>query len=510
MSNNECTEILKKKLETLKQEKERRAYKNKKGLGYSVVPPPPAQIYSSPKKDLSWTGLPEFADDTVTDYSRPAPTAESSPDDAQTENLLACVNCGHFDHLAYDCGLGVKKGRTCPTYTHKSMPPRPATHKSYRPPMRPMRPNMNVAQPKRTSFHKLTHSYNKRPFQETTQDLVIILIQKVKRLERELKPRTLIHKVDRGRSRPVMAWVPKKVKAELQKPSDLLQQPEILVWKWERITMDFVSGFPRAPSGNDTIWLRFIMDDPNITIEEYIRHQEEKALWHGRSFNWQTATYVSTLNENEIDLRISFGESDDEDYMVIFDNNSFSYKIISVDNLKMDSKNDSDKVDRHSFPSPESTRLETIFGRSVNWVHVLDFVRLIVEMRQTLANRMSDTKIGLDVADTLCFQLGGDAPEKVIGINLFYLRSMDHGTINVPYLLAQYLVRHAEGRKSEARLSWGHFIGHLATYFGLSAAVAGALEDIEEAYNQIEGDQAILALVQAPPAAQPRTMPHRI
>nr|GEX14602.1 hypothetical protein [Tanacetum cinerariifolium] len=56
--------------------------KNKEGLGYSDVPPPPAQIYSSPKKDMSWTGLFEFKDDTLTDYSRHAPTVESSPDDA--------------------------------------------------------------------------------------------------------------------------------------------------------------------------------------------------------------------------------------------------------------------------------------------------------------------------------------------------------------------------------------------------------------------------------------------
>ncbi|GJR63088.1 putative reverse transcriptase domain-containing protein, partial [Tanacetum coccineum] len=44
-----------------------------------------------------------------------------------------------------------------------------------------------------------------------------------------------------------------KVKAEHQKSSGLLQQPEIPVWKWERITMDFVSGLPRTPSGYDTI-----------------------------------------------------------------------------------------------------------------------------------------------------------------------------------------------------------------------------------------------------------------
>nr|GEZ35259.1 hypothetical protein [Tanacetum cinerariifolium] len=40
-----------------------------------------------------------------------------------------------------------------------------------------------------------------------------------------------------------------KVKAEHQKPFGLLQQPKILVWKWERIIMDFMSGLPRMPSG---------------------------------------------------------------------------------------------------------------------------------------------------------------------------------------------------------------------------------------------------------------------
>ncbi|GKB12678.1 hypothetical protein Tco_0846601, partial [Tanacetum coccineum] len=95
------------------------------------------------------------------------------------------------------------------------------------------------------------------------------------------------------------------------------------------------------------------MDDPNITIEEYIRLEEEKARRRGKVYNWETATYgkiwydedvhdlrsvetefpaivyndaftsevtlyceptVSSLNNNEINFRISFDESNDEDY----------------------------------------------------------------------------------------------------------------------------------------------------------------------------------------------------
>ncbi|GKB89132.1 putative reverse transcriptase domain-containing protein [Tanacetum coccineum] len=48
-----------------------------------------------------------------------------------------------------------------------------------------------------------------------------------------------------------------RVKAEHQKPSGLLVQPAIPQWKWENITMDFVTKLPRTQSGNDTIWRSF-------------------------------------------------------------------------------------------------------------------------------------------------------------------------------------------------------------------------------------------------------------
>nr|GEV71412.1 putative reverse transcriptase domain, ribonuclease H-like domain, aspartic peptidase domain protein [Tanacetum cinerariifolium]GEW62648.1 putative reverse transcriptase domain, ribonuclease H-like domain, aspartic peptidase domain protein [Tanacetum cinerariifolium] len=45
-----------------------------------------------------------------------------------------------------------------------------------------------------------------------------------------------------------------KVKAECQKPSGLLVQPVIPVWKWENINMYFVTRFPNTSTGQDKIW----------------------------------------------------------------------------------------------------------------------------------------------------------------------------------------------------------------------------------------------------------------
>ncbi|GKF43049.1 reverse transcriptase domain-containing protein, partial [Tanacetum coccineum] len=35
----------------------------------------------------------------------------------------------------------------------------------------------------------------------------------------------------------------------------LLVQPDIPEWKWEKITMDFVTKLPRTAAGFDTIWV---------------------------------------------------------------------------------------------------------------------------------------------------------------------------------------------------------------------------------------------------------------
>nr|GFB38758.1 putative reverse transcriptase domain-containing protein [Tanacetum cinerariifolium] len=46
-----------------------------------------------------------------------------------------------------------------------------------------------------------------------------------------------------------------RVKAECQKPFGLLVQPVIPVWKWENITIDFVTMLPKTSSGQDVVWV---------------------------------------------------------------------------------------------------------------------------------------------------------------------------------------------------------------------------------------------------------------
>ncbi|GJQ94914.1 hypothetical protein Tco_0006053 [Tanacetum coccineum] len=437
------------------------------------------------------------------------------------------------------------------------------------------------------------------------------------------------------------------------------------------------------------------MDDPNITMEEYIRLEEEKAQKHGKVFNWETAKYgriwydedvhdlrsienefsaiifndsltsnetpsceptVSSLND-EIDFRVSFDESDDEDYTVVFNKNSFSYKIISTNDLKKDSKNDDEKVNKPLFLSPEPTisciddldffkdfenefsaivyndaltmlfnliknlyvpfdipfdpkryykdsdcarmlrrprivtsiivmalpprdqrhqylryeglrytdadiadfeeRLGRIYSREIHRAQVLDFEGMSELMRDVLYARMlmehrddggvmvftsrawgrlfetrgslvrelilefpstlrfGEVVLDLDTPGTIQFQLGearrrmswrefilalglhtgeemespsfarypvmrlchrmmahsiagrSQAPEKVTVIDLFYLRGLDVGSVNIPYLLARYLMRFAAGRKSGALISRGQFVARLAEHFGL-------------------------------------------
>ncbi|GJU58003.1 hypothetical protein Tco_1235769 [Tanacetum coccineum] len=151
------------------------------------------------------------------------------------------------------------------------------------------------------------------------------------------------------------------------------------------------------------------MNDPNITMEEYIRLEEEKARKRGKVFNWETARYgkiwyeddiddlrsvetefpaivfndnlkyketlsceptnefpaivyndaltskldflteptVSPQHIDEIDLKdeTSLSECNEEEHNILYFNGLFPFNLIFPDDSKLDKDNDDDKID---------------------------------------------------------------------------------------------------------------------------------------------------------------------
>ncbi|GJZ48454.1 hypothetical protein Tco_0602286 [Tanacetum coccineum] len=346
-----------------------------------------------------------------------------------------------------------------------------------------------------------------------------------------------------------------------------------------------------------------VMDDPNITMEEYARLEEEKARKRDKVFNWETAKYgkiwydedihdlisvetefsaiafndgvssktlsceptVSSLND-EIDSRISFDDSDDEDYTSEKDNDDNEVDIIQSSrgneitqgtgcegqDMALPPRNQ-----RHQYLRYEGlqysdadivdfeARLARIYRTEVHRVQVFDFEglpdlmvdglsarmlmehrdaqgvslftsqawRLLFDIRGPLVHelileffstfRFGEAILDLDTAWSSTVSIGissaGDflgiapsytvimdpilrlchrlidcsiagrsqAPEKVTVTDLFYLRGMDVGSVNVPYLLAMYLRLFTARRKIGVLISGGQFVARLAKHFGL-------------------------------------------
>ncbi|GJV09586.1 hypothetical protein Tco_1347242 [Tanacetum coccineum] len=151
------------------------------------------------------------------------------------------------------------------------------------------------------------------------------------------------------------------------------------------------------------------MDDPNMTMEEYIKFEEEKARRRGRVFNWQTAIYgkirvdddlydfrsveaefpainefpaivyydaqtsksdlltkpiLNPLHMDELNLNgeTSLSEYDKEEQNILDFNDLFPFNIIYPNDSKSDKDNDDDKVDiEHSFRDLSIKPLPDIF-----------------------------------------------------------------------------------------------------------------------------------------------------
>ncbi|GJU60978.1 retrovirus-related pol polyprotein from transposon TNT 1-94 [Tanacetum coccineum] len=99
-----------------------------------------------------------------------------------------------------------------------------------------------------------------------------------------------------------------EVKAECEKPSGLLQQLKISIWKWERITMDFVTKLPKTQSSYDAIWVivdyltksaHFIPIKETYSMEKLTKLYIKEIKAFGTQLDMSTAYHPQTDGQSE-------------------------------------------------------------------------------------------------------------------------------------------------------------------------------------------------------------------
>ncbi|GKC54763.1 putative reverse transcriptase domain-containing protein [Tanacetum coccineum] len=125
-----------------------------------------------------------------------------------------------------------------------------------------------------------------------------------------------------------------------QKPFDLLIQPEIPHWKWEKIIMDFITKLPKTSSGYDTIWVivdrliksaHFLLMNETDTMERLMRlYLKEVVSRHGVPTVGQNERTIQTLEDMLRAFMIDFSNGSDKHLPLV----EFSYNNNYHTNIK--------------------------------------------------------------------------------------------------------------------------------------------------------------------------------
>ncbi|GJS77087.1 hypothetical protein Tco_0726968 [Tanacetum coccineum] len=195
------------------------------------------------------------------------------------------------------------------------------------------------------------------------------------------------------------------------------------------------------------------MDNPNITMEEYIRLEEEKAHRHGKVYNWETAKYDSSTEPVEIHHRIDEFDLKDETSLSKYD---------------------------------EEEQNGVFISRA--WRRLFE-IRGLLEFFSTF--KFGEVVVDLDMAGALQFQLGG-GPDDEICHRLIACSIV--GRSQAPKKLDDMWSWVAPGPERQPNVA------------------AGAFEAAKDAPAVDEGALADPTPMQVPqpPHAAPRTMPQRI
>nr|GEV20468.1 putative reverse transcriptase domain-containing protein [Tanacetum cinerariifolium] len=97
-----------------------------------------------------------------------------------------------------------------------------------------------------------------------------------------------------------------KVKAKHQRPLGLLVQPKIPEWKWDNITMDFVTKLPKSSQGYDTIWM--IVDRLTKSLQKALGTSLDTSTAYHQETDEQSERTIETLEDMMRACAIDFGK----------------------------------------------------------------------------------------------------------------------------------------------------------------------------------------------------------
>nr|GFC90145.1 retrotransposable element Tf2 [Tanacetum cinerariifolium] len=107
-----------------------------------------------------------------------------------------------------------------------------------------------------------------------------------------------------------------QVKIKYQRASGLLQQLDIPVWKWDEISMDFVTGLPRTQRRHDAIWVvvdRLTKSAHFLPIrKDYSVNRDPRfasRFWKGLQKAWGTKLKFSTAFHPQTDVEFACNNS---------------------------------------------------------------------------------------------------------------------------------------------------------------------------------------------------------
>nr|GEY72515.1 hypothetical protein [Tanacetum cinerariifolium] len=116
------------------------------------------------------------------------------------------------------------------------------------------------------------------------------------------------------------------------------------------------------------------MEDYDMTMEEHVQYETKKALRNGKVYTWEllrmvrsgfsSKDTVSSQHVNEINLKneTSLSKNNDEEYNVISYNNLFPFNIISVNDSKLDTNNDDDKIEKYLSMVESEKKVESSYA----------------------------------------------------------------------------------------------------------------------------------------------------